>query len=201
MDVRNDRIAGGALVLAALISMLAMAHHPSSAHALVLGRTVHGVMIAAVGVTVYGFAHLAIRRGIGDPAVLAGLVAYAIAAAANIGAATINGFVVTALVERGPLNPGIARLAWEANQALARLAVVAGGIAFLLWSLGFVRRRGLARPLGLLGIAAGLVPVAMLALGLRMNVAGAMLVYGIQSAWIALAGLYLWSGRFAKELG
>jgi hypothetical protein len=134
-------------------------------------------------------------------AAVAGLVAYGIAMFGHIGAATINGFVVTGLIEHGVANRDLFLLVWEANQALARLGVIASGAAFLIWSIDFVRRPGWAsRGLGAIGIIGGGAPMALLWSGmLSMNLAGAILIYGIQAVWIALAGLYLWSGRFAAD--
>lgn len=201
MEARHDRLAGAALVFASVAGMFMMAHHPSSAHAMEMGQIVHGAMIALVAVIGYGFAHVSLRRGIARPDVLAGLVAWGIAMAASIGAATINGFVTTRLAAEGALNRDIVGLAWACNQALANLGVAASGAAFLLWSLGLFRMGAWGRALGALGVSAGAVPAAMLVLGaVRMNLAGALLVYGIHFAWIALFGLWLWSGRFARAL-
>ena len=101
-EMRNgDRTAGIALIAAAAASMLAMAHHPTSLRAGAMIGIVHGVMILVVGAMLYGFSHFARRRGLGRPAVLAGLIAYGIGAAANIGAAVINGFVAPALPGHG----------------------------------------------------------------------------------------------------
>jgi hypothetical protein len=196
-----DRIAGGALMLAALGIAVMMGHHPSSFHAIALARFVHGAMIALIGVTTYGFAHLALRMGVEKPAALAGLVACGIGALGGIGAGTINGFLVTGLVVRGVTDHNLLLFAWEGNQALAHIGVIASGTAFLLWSSDFVRRPGwAARGLGALGILAGTLPMLLLWSGmLGMNLAGAILIYGIHAAWIALAGLYLWSGRFAAD--
>lgn len=201
MDGGSDRVAGAALVLAAALAVLMMAHHPTSAHAAGATRFVHGAMIALVGAMGFAFAHWARRAGLGRPVVLAGLIAFGIGAAADIGAATINGFVVPALVERGPIDRGVAAFAWEANQALAGLGVAAWGAAFVLWSLRLFRLPGWkVRGLALSGVLAGVVPPALLFSGaLSMNLAGAMLVYALQSLWIALAGLHLWSGRFARD--
>ena len=200
MQDNNDRLAGGVLVLGAALTVLMMAHHPSNAHDGAMGRFVHGAMIALVAATAYGFAHVALRRGIRRPTVLAGMIAYGIAMFGHIGAATINGFAVTALAAREGVEHGLFHVTWELNQAFAQLGVVATGVAFLLWSLGWVKQRGWARPLGVLGIVAGLAPMALLFGGaLKMNLAGAMLVYSLQAAWILLTGLYVWSGKFAKE--
>lgn len=204
---KSDRIAGSALVLAAGLTVLAMAHHPTHAAPGPSGmnQLVHATMIFLIGATGFGFAHLAMRRGLGHPTVLAGMIAYAIAMFGNIGAATINGFAVPALLAHGKDVGGAGPFlfAWELNQALAGLAVFATGVAYLLWSLGLVARRSWdVRAVGVLGIAAAVVPGGLLATGtLSMNVSGAMLIYSAQAAWTLLAGFLLLSGRFAAEAG
>ena len=199
---RNDRIAGGLLVVASLASVLMMAHHPSNSHGLAMGQFVHGAMIAIVGLTALGLAQFARVLGLDRLTVLAGLIAYGVAMFGGIGAATINGFVVTNLVAKGETDHAIFALAWEANQALANLGVVATGVAFILWSIELLQRAGRAgRVLGLLGVLAGVAPMILLGSGMmRMNLHGAILIYGGQAAWMALAGLYLWSGRMTKAL-
>jgi hypothetical protein len=198
VEQRNaDRIAGGALIGAALLSVLAMAHHPSSANPGAIGPIVHGTMIVLLAITFYGFAHFGLRRGVGKPAILAGLVAYAINLFATIGAAAINGFVVTALATRGIANRDIFLLAWESNQALAGIGVFATGIAFGLWSVDFLRRAGLeAKAIGALGLLAGLAPAALLGIGaIRMDVAGAGLAYAAFAVWGAIVGQHLIRGK------
>ncbi len=193
---KTDRIAGAALIASAAAIVLAMAHHPSGAHGGGgLAGFVHGAMITLLALQAFGFAHFAGRRGLGRPPILAGLVAYGISLFDHVGAATINGFVVPALAGRGQgaVSHDIFLLAWEANQALARIGVFATGAAFLLWSLDLLRDRlPWSRLVGVAGLAAGLVPAALLATGtLRMNVGGAMLVYAVHVAWAALVGLML----------
>ena len=197
----NDRVAGTILVVASLASMLVMAHHPSDSHQMVLGQLVHGAMIAIVGLTALGLVQFARVLGLDRLTVLAGLIAYAIALFADIGAATINGFVVTNLVAHGVEDHAIFAFAWEANQALARLGVVATGTAFFLWSIGLVTRGAwMGRALGALGILAGAVPMVLLGTGMmRMNLHGAIPIYAGQALWMALAGLYLWSGKLGAQ--
>lgn len=198
----NDRMAGGILAVASLASTLVMSHHPSDPHQLVLGQAVHAAMITIVGFTALGLVHFARRLGLDRLTVLAGLIAYGIAVFGHVGAGTINGFVVTNLVAHRETDQAIFALAWEANQALARLGVVASGVAFVLWSLSLLRRAGLfGRGLAVLGIFAGVVPAVLLISGIMtMHLHGAILIYAIQALWMLLAGLYLWSGRLAKEL-
>jgi hypothetical protein len=194
--INEDRIAGVALIGAALLSVLAMAHHPSSADAGPIGPIVHGTMIILLAITFYGFAHFALRRGVDKPAILAGLVAYAVNLFATIGAAAINGFVVTALAARGIADRDLFLLAWESNQALAGIGVFATGIAFGLWSLDFLRRPGLeAKAIGALGLLCG--PGVALALGsgvIDMHLAGAILAYAAFALWGVAVGQHLLRG-------
>ena len=201
-DYRNgDRIAAAALVAAAAGSVFAMAHHPVGGHGGALGPIVHGAMIVLLAVTTFGFAWFAVRRGLDRPAILAGLVAYAIALLGHVGAATINGFAVPALAARQVTDHGLFLLAWELNQALAKLGVFATGAAFILWSIDFLRRAGLeAKAIGALGLLAGAVPAGLLAAGLlRMDVAGAFIVYAAHASWAALVGWHLWRGRLERN--
>lgn len=199
----GERIAGAALLAGAAGSVFAMAHHPSGGHGGALGGIVHGAMIALLGAMAFGFFFLCLRRGPARPAILAGALAYGVSLFAHVGAATINGFVVPALAARAAgggadaVGHDIFLLAWESNQALARLGVVATGLAFIFWSLDFLRRPGAEpRLIGALGLLAGAVPIALLAAGaIRMDVAGAFIVYAAHAAWAALVGLHLWRGR------
>jgi hypothetical protein len=198
-----DRIAGAAMIGAALLSMLAMAHHPTHVDSSGLVEFVHAAMMVLSAVMACGFAHFALRRGFARPAILAGLVAYAIALFAGIGAATINGFVVPALAHHGDALGGrdVFLLAWEGNQALARLGVFATAAAYALWSIDFLRRPGIEpRLIGGFGLAAGLVPAALLASGaLDMRVAGAMLVYAASASWAIAVGQHLARGRLGED--
>lgn len=183
----GDRAAGIALIAAAAASMLAMAHHPTSLRAGAMIGIVHGAMILVVGAMLYGFAYFARRRGLARPAVLAGLIAYAIGAAANIGAATINGFAAPALAARVPaVHPDLFAFAWAANQALAALGVAAVGAAYALWSLDLLRTN---RLIGALGLLAGGVPAVLLIGGwIGMHLYAAVAVYAGQALWAALVG-------------
>ena len=202
-ELSGDRIAGGALIAAAAVSVLAMAHHPTSVHAGAMAGLVHGTMFAVLIVTAFGFAHFASRRGLGRPAVLAGLTAYAVSVVVTIGAVTISGFVVPALAARGVVNRDLFLFAWEFGQALARLGVYATAAAFACWSLDFLARPGVEpKAIGGLGLAAGPGVAALLATGaIRMDVAGAALAYAAFAAWSVIVGQHLIRGGLEPERG
>jgi hypothetical protein len=192
----GDRVAGLALVGAAAFSMLAMAHHPTHLRAGAMIGIVHGLMILFIGMMAFGFTYVARRRGLDRPAVLAGLVAYAIAAAAAAGAATVNGFAAPALAAHGASRDAFDTL-WFLNQALATLGVVATGIAYALWSLDLWRQWKLV---ALLGLLAGLVPAVLLIGGwIDMHLRWAALIYGGQVLWAALIGFMLLRGDLSAR--
>jgi hypothetical protein len=195
----SDRIAGGALIAGSLLSVLAMAHHPDHIDPGGLVGIVHGAMIVLMTALAFGFAHFALRRGLGRPAILAGLVAYLVGLVADLGAGTTNGFIVPALAAHGTALTGrdVFLLAWEANQALAKLGVFATAAAFTLWSIDFLRRPGVeTKAIGGLGLATGLVPAALLGTGaINMHVAGAFAAYAAFALWGTIVGLHIVRGR------
>jgi hypothetical protein len=193
---QGDRYAGMALAAASILSVVAMAHHPSGATAHSgLNQFVHGAMIVIVLVSLCGFARLAMRMGIDRFEVLCGLIGYAAAAFANLLAATINGFAAPAAFQHSASQDAM-RFAWELNQALAFGGVHGIGAAFLLWGAALIRKGGFERWLGIGALIVGLVTVASVAAGfVRMNVSGAFIVYGLQAAFGVLAGAALMRPR------
>lgn len=191
----DDRLAGAALAGASILSIVAMAHHPSGAGHGALTQLVHGTMIAIVVVAFAGYTRLAARRGLHRFSNLVALVAYGAGAAANILAATINGFVAERLIANDA-SQDILRLCWALNQALAYGAVYATSIAFLFWGADLARETGVRRIIGLAGLAAAIAPASLLMTGtLGMNVAGAFVIYALQAAFGVLAGAELMRAR------
>jgi hypothetical protein len=186
-----------ALVGSAAAALLAMSHHPTQLHEGELSRAVHGALIALSVVIAYGFLHWSRLRGLDRPAVAAASVAYAVGLFAGIGAAVLDGFVATALAHGEGAGGEVRRFMWATNQALAYMGATAVGAAYALWSVDLLRPGGarLEKAVGLAGLAAGLVPLALLAAGVaRMsNVSGALLIYGVQWGWMALVGLLMLS--------
>lgn len=201
-DRAGTQAAGWALVGAAAATMLFMMHHPTSVGEGGFNQTVHGVMIGLTGVSAYGFLHWSRMRGLDRPPVSAALVAYGIALFGHIGAALISGFVVTGLAHHNGADAGAQLVAFELHRALAQLGAVAAGAAYVLWSIDLVRsgRGAAARAIGLAGLVAGLLPPALLIAGvLRMSLTGAIIVYGVQLAWMAALGLLMLSAGRGGE--
>jgi drug/metabolite transporter (DMT)-like permease len=193
---RGDRTAGATLVGVGILIPIGMLHHPTHVEASMLSP-IHGVLILLLIGGAFGFAHVAVRLGGSRPAVLAGAVSYALSVVANLLAGLVNGFVVPRLHAAGSAGDQLGLL-WILNQTLAEFAVLSCGAALLLWGVALLRAEGTpSRILGLAGIAAGAVPAVLLLVGaMRMDVGGALLAYGLQAMWGALAGAALLSGRF-----
>lgn len=200
---RNHVYVGASLAAAAILAVVAMAHHPTAAHGSRSGDFVHAAMILLLAVMFWAFAFYSLRRGIERPAVLAGLVAYGLSLVAHFGAAVINGFLVPALAARGhgAVGHDTFLLAWETNQALARLGVYATGVAYLAWSWDLLRRplpdaRASSAMLAAVGLLAGAGPALALLLGdLGMDLRTARMVYAAHTLWAAMIGVQLARAR------
>lgn len=193
----NERAGGTALIAAAAGTVLGMAHHPTHLSSGWMIQMVHGVLLTFLVLTTFGFATFAAARG-PRPAVLAGVICYAVALFGHVGAAMINGFVVPALATRGAAaGRDMFLLTWEMNQVFAGLGVVAPGLAILLWSVDLLGRgSGESQAVGALGVAAGGGPAAMLLSGsIEMNATGAFLAYSAHATWGAALGIHLLRGK------
>lgn len=196
----TGRIAGGVLLLAGLLTIVAMAHHPTghdaggAAGGMTLGGFIHAAMIMLLAATLWGFVVFAARQAFGGW-MLAGLVAYCTGFVANLFAGTINGFIVPAVADRvdHAASGDLFVLLWQSNQAAASLGVYATSAAFLAWSARLLMRKS-AEDLvvGGLGLLAALGPGAALFTGvITLDVAGAMIAYGVHAAWTGLVGLQM----------
>ena len=190
MDVPVDqetRAAGWALVGTGLLTILLMSQHPSSASD-IMTPLVHGGLQVVLLVQLAALLIVARRWG-GGLLLTTGMLFFAAGAFAGLGAATINGFVSPSLASypSGEIGHDIFALAWEANQALATLGVIATGLAFAMISVRLWQEA--QRSLPVAGWLAGLLPAALLAVGhISMNLHGALLVYVTQAAWIIALG-------------
>ncbi len=111
-------------------------------------------------------------------------------------AGTINGFVVPALWDypEGAIAPGVGELAWELNQALARLGAIATGLGIALFGLALWRAGW--RWIGGAGLLMGIVPAALLLTGVsNMRFEGAILTYVTQLLWLVALGVALARAR------
>lgn len=193
----SDRTVGIILLITAILTVVSMAHHPSNAHAPSLVYLVHGAMLVLLSSMFFGLSWYSLRRGLGNVLVLAALVAYLLNYFSHIIAGTINGFVVPQLAARGDDVPhAFFVVAWETNQAFAQLGTAATAVAFALWGFDMLRTsEGWPRWVGMIGMAAGIIPLGILVNDSTMDVPTALLIYGLHATFVALVGVLLVRGK------
>jgi len=188
IEKRQTMGAGWLLIATGFLTITLMSQHPSGGDGGVMISLVHGGLQVVMLVQLAAFLMVGRTFGWSVPLVI-GTLFFAAGQAAGIGAATINGFVVPTLnaYPAGAIGSDIGRFAWEANQALARLGVVAVGIGFALWSVCLWQAR--QRRLAVAGWIAGLVPALLLASDhIGMDLHGALFAYLMQALWLMALG-------------
>jgi hypothetical protein len=211
----SGRIAGALIVLAWVLSLAFMAHHPViHGHGLdnlvtemeqqaTADRIVHGALITLVGLLLYGFSCLASRLGLDSTAVRAGLIAFAMAAGGMVAAALADGFVTPEFIGRFHGRPiselemmeQIMSFCGIGIRVCTRFGVVAMSIAVLFWSVELLRHGGLVRAVAALGLLAGATPMIALSFGLLpMNVHGVMAFMLLQAVWSVAVAVLLFRG-------
>lgn len=179
-----NRPAAIALVASTILSVIAVAAHPSvdagSASQIladmVKGRAadehVHAAVIVLMAGYFFGFIGLAARAGLHRASVRLGLIAYGIGALGMIGAAMLDGFITPAFSaefagatpEKADLAVAILMFGWTAIQYLTKLGFIGLSLGMLGASLPLLRGHGLARITGLAGLVSGVLPVMFLIL-------------------------------------
>ena len=208
---RADRAAGAMIGIAALGLLAALAAHPvvaasgiaealpQIAAARLLDGVVHGAIIAVYAVQLVGFVLLARRLGLDRMVPVAGLVALTLASVAVVGATLLDGFVTPDLAlhylaappERQAAAGDLLVLVGVTIQDATRLALVAEGMATILWSVPLWQHghRGSA----VLGFGAGSLPAAVILVAAPRLMPHLLIgLLGLQCTWsLAVAGLLM----------
>ena len=165
-----------------------------------LSALVHGGLLVVLASVFVGFLGFADYLGWRRLRVRFGAVFYACGVGCMIGAALINGFVVTYLATKyagqpeatlESLKPTLV-LCHAMNQTLAQAGTVALSIAILAWSLVLFERSNAARTIAGLGLAVGALPLAGIFSGhLSLDVHGMGVVILMQAIWNVAVGIWL----------
>jgi hypothetical protein len=207
------QFAGALLLLATVLEIVAMAHHPSFATADIGAATpriaaaagtaawVHGALITLLLLVAWCFAEFCVMVGMRRPLVRAGAIAYSAGVMSMMGAALVSGFVVPEVVRSlsglQTLDAGVMQAVFILCRVLNRTAANAGVFAMsagtAAWSVALLRDSGARRLTGILGCLAAVLPtVALLSGAVRLNVFGMGAVVVVQGVWnIAVALLLL----------
>lgn len=203
----DRRICGWTLVVAALLSVAGMLHHPTGGgHGMAAVQNlaqiggaangVHGFLMIVLGALVFGFSGLTGQLGWQAPAARAAFVAYAMGAMAMLGAAVINGFAFTKVANgflaRGSSDPmlidAILSALWAISETWAQVAVGAQAIAIALWALALWTRN---RPLAMLGAVTAIPAFAAMVGLFALDVHAYLMVVVAQAVWTVGAGVAL----------
>jgi hypothetical protein len=212
-DAGGMLAAGGIILTATLLEILAMAHHPSAGTAAIadaprqiamlsgLAALVHGVLIGLMLLVAYGLSEFALRRGLRRPLIRAGAIAYGVGVIAMLGATLVSGFVIPDLAASTPhvspldleINAELFVLCRVLNQTCANFGVVAMSAGIVFWSIDLLRDSGSRRLAGVLGCLVGVVPAFALLCGLlQLDVHGMTQVTALQGSWnVAIAVLLM----------
>lgn len=208
-----DRLCGGILIAAAILSLAVILHHPTlgggdgslaeeAVREAPLNSAVHGILIALVLAFHYGLSGMAARLTRLPAAIRLGSLALAAATITMTGAALVSGFLVPETVGRliamgrDADFPVLLAMLGSANQVLADFGVLAYGIAMVGLSVELVTKGGMNRAVGLLGIVSGLVFMGGILTGhIVLDVHGMTLVLAALCLWIIAAGVQLLRGK------
>ena len=211
--MRDNRLGGLALVIAAVASVITMAVHPSGHHGVMsrremeilgwLTRGVHGFAIASLPIAFLGALGLTRYLQASNRIAVSALVIYGFGLAAIMAAAAMSGFVAPTVMSQlvaGDRMTDVRRLfldyTFALNQAFASVFVVAGCAAVFLWSVAIWRSGLLWRGLAIYGLVLGLGIILIFLSGhLSLDVHGFGIVAFTQSIWFVLAGLGLYGSN------
>ena len=210
-SVIRGRLAGISLVVAAVLEVFAMAHHPTITTPNILDAIqqitrfrqldalVHGVLMALLLIVLYALSEFILRRDIFRPAIRAGLIAYGCGVLVMLGAGMVSGFVLPEVLGLTPhtsatdldINLQLILLCRALNQSCANFATVALSTGIIFWSYDLLRREtGWRRALGTAGLIVGIIPAIALIIGLfRLDVQGMTAVLLLQSLWTGGIGI------------
>lgn len=210
------RLAGFAIVLSALASIVAVALDSSAQGSDPLSilqsmvrirephQLVHIVAMACIGGQMFGFTVLSQRLDLRRAPVLAGLIAYGFGSMLMLVATIIDGFISTdtaaLFVTQSPeaVRVGywmIQTIAGIALTDIARVSWVCQSVAAVAWSLALLRDTGLARKVGMAGLVTGALPaVAVFVAGSHMTVMVVVGILLVQAIWNLIAATYLLRG-------
>lgn len=207
----DDRIHGAALIAGSIAFLGTAGLHPTGSQLLAspeafashapINVLAHALGLLATWLTMFGVVGLARRLGTRTPAVLAGVVAFALGAAMISLAAIVDGLVATRFAAdyvassddalRGAIR-GYVRFCYYLASSLSRYYVTAASLAILLWSWAAWRMR-FDRVLPWLGAILGVGALAAQMRGhLQMNVHDVILLAAGQGAWMIWVGVALW---------
>jgi hypothetical protein len=222
-EKRATAFARRILLVATLLVVAAIAHHPSvqtsdpleAAREMIAlsspAATVHGLLITLMLLITYGCAGFATRRGLARPLIGVGSIFYGAGVMVMIGAALVSGFVLPDLANAlphatagdGPMLESIFILCRVLNQTCANFGVFAMSVGIGCWSLDLLGTSGVKRAVGAWGCVVGILPPLALSLRwIHLDVHGMTQVVVLQASWYLAVAFILSSSdrRIANRI-
>jgi len=214
--MRNETTYGAILVSGSAVLLVMGMVHPSAipwGDAAALSRMTaidefaHGLAILGTGLVLLGLVGLSQMLGLQRVPVMAALIAFALASAAVVVAAALDGFALPALAQQwtevdriaGDDLKRLVRFCVLAASALTRIYLLLAAVAIALWSWVISRVR-LNSPLPWVGAMVSVAAMAMLIGGSPFVSAHEVLVLvAVQAVWMLLAALLMIRGRVPGE--
>jgi hypothetical protein len=213
---RIARVAGITLILATLLEVLVIAHHPgmslremvqgsaAAENVGTFGEWVHGTLMVLVVAVYFGLTEFAVQQDLRRPFVRLGLIAYSLGLLAMLGAALLNGFVTwRALMTIGRLaaagtlqEPTVFRqlliLASVLSQSLADVGGIAMSTGVVLWSISILWGTRYERVVGAGGVLVGVASAIALGTGtLVLDQHGILALAIFEALWTVCIGVLL----------
>jgi len=212
---RAERLCGALLALTAILTLVAILHHPSlagrhdvrqTAEAMLplasMDRLVHGALMLLIALQTFGFALFGRSLGFNRLAVAAGLAAFAAGAVLMVIPTTLDGFVTPDLAQACLSAPercanadaGAFRLVSIMIQDFTKVALILTAASTACWSSVLLTAgTGLRRVAGLVGLLCAVVPAGVLVFSnVVLRPDSLLWIMGSQILWTSIvAGLMI----------
>lgn len=208
--MKDNRLGAIALSVGALSGIIVLISHPGGPHRLrpdqvqslinmIIG--VHALAVASLPILFLG-ALVFSRQVVSNLRLgIVALVIFGFASVATMGAATMSGLVVPAVL-RHMITHDAGADQWHVllsythaiNQGFAQVGAVGFSVAILIWSIAQIKRRAFNLVLGIYGILVGIAVIVALVSGtaeLELH-GGFEIITLAQSIWFILAAVLLW---------
>lgn len=209
---RIYQICGFGLILAGVLSLIGMHHHPYSTasntqkalqdivHFSNTTNIVHGMLILIIVLYMTLFLLYSQSRNLEKPLVASGLCLFMTGSILLIGAAVFSGFISPGLANSYINHPedqigyfeAVLELCYQSNQALAKLGSIGWLTSCLFWSIEIYSSNKAEKVLSLLGIfLSTMTGIALITGYLQLSVLGMTIITAVIAIWSTGLGALL----------
>ncbi|MCA9192940.1 MAG: hypothetical protein KDB03_14285 [Planctomycetales bacterium] len=196
MPRTQHTIAGRSLIVASILTVAIMFHHPTSFNNAFMSWLVHGSLMLIALISTTAVVSATVQFGIDRPLVLLPIISYLGGFAANVIAGTVNGFVAPEMFHKLDTQEldSILSLCWSINQNSAKVGIVGTSLGMLIISSLFSKSKrswGSWVTTGISYVCCVSAVGAMFFHHEEIDVHAALVIYTLQAAWHLLVGIQL----------